>query len=284
MAVPTVRVYIRQCRRIWRKVRATLVRSSQQTQLRANRRRRAAPAYVVGQRVWLSTKDLPPQRDSKKLAPRYVGPFEIVRVVNPVAVRLRLPASMKVHLTFYVSRIKPVAESDRGWQYLVDWQGYLPEDRSWIPRHQILDPTLLRDFYRAHPEKPGRALGDAPRGGGDFGGRSGTLTRPGHERSLRGTGRRETPADNNQELAGVHKAVPEQRPAVTSFPHFRTTHCGNDTKTKPPSKDRSPQSELTLHCVFSHQATSTARGLLFCPSQGSRRRSSAQTTPGRPPR
>ena len=77
-AVPSVQVYIRRCQRIWRQVCAALVRSSQQTQFQANRRRRAALAYVVGQRVWLSTKDLPPQRDSKKLVLRYVGLFEIV--------------------------------------------------------------------------------------------------------------------------------------------------------------------------------------------------------------
>ena len=60
----------------------------QQTQLWSNRRRRASPAYVVGLWVWLSIKDLPSQKNSRKLAPRYVGPFEIVRVVNPVAVCL----------------------------------------------------------------------------------------------------------------------------------------------------------------------------------------------------
>ena len=70
------------------------------------------------------------------------------------------------------------------------------------------------------------------------GGRSDTLTRPGHERALRGTGRRETPADNNRESAGVLKAVPEQRPAVRSFPHVRTTRCGNDSKTRPSTPAR----------------------------------------------
>ena len=58
------------------------------------------------------------------------------------------------------------------------------------------------------------------------------------------------PADNNRESAGVLKAVPEQRPAIRSFPHVRNTCCGNDTKTRPPDKDRSPQPELTQHCVF----------------------------------
>ena len=84
----------------------------------------------------------------------------------------------------------------------MDWQGNQPEDRSWIPRNQILDPTL--EFYRAHPEKPGRALGDAPRGGGDVGVRSGTLTQLGHERAQTGTGRREMPADGRCQLTAIN--------------------------------------------------------------------------------
>lgn len=36
-----------------------------------------APNYQLGQRVWLSSSDLPLQVESSKLAPSYIGPFEI---------------------------------------------------------------------------------------------------------------------------------------------------------------------------------------------------------------
>ncbi|GKF19209.1 hypothetical protein Tco_0067847, partial [Tanacetum coccineum] len=42
-----------------------------------------------------------------KLAPRYVGPFEILERIGPVAYRLRLPNELsEVHDTFYVSNLK----------------------------------------------------------------------------------------------------------------------------------------------------------------------------------
>ncbi|GKB03668.1 putative reverse transcriptase domain-containing protein [Tanacetum coccineum] len=49
-----------------------------------------------------------------KLAPRYVGPFEIVERVGPVAYRLKLPQELScVHDTFHVSNLKKcLAEPD----------------------------------------------------------------------------------------------------------------------------------------------------------------------------
>ena len=60
----------------------------------ANRQRVPAPAYRPGQRVWLVAKDLPLSSVSRKLAPRYVGPYTIAQVINPSALRLTLPPSL----------------------------------------------------------------------------------------------------------------------------------------------------------------------------------------------
>ena len=75
----------------------------------ADRRRIPAPTYRVVQRVWLSTKNIPIQGGTRKLAPCFVGPFNIIKVISPTAVRLRLPpTTRRVHPTFHVSRLKPV--------------------------------------------------------------------------------------------------------------------------------------------------------------------------------
>lgn len=193
-SVPSVRAFIHRCRRTWQRARAALQRTSSRYSTTANQRRTQAPPYKVGDKVWLSTKDLPLKGESPKLAPRFIGPFVVERIINPVAVRLTLPRAMRIHPTFHVSKVKPARSSPlvpasrpppparlvdgslaysvrqilrsrrrgRGLQFLVDWEGYGPEERSWVPARRILDPQLVRDFFEANPEQPGGTSGAVP--------------------------------------------------------------------------------------------------------------------------
>ena len=107
VGVSSVAAFVRQCKQTWRATRINLVRAAARMKEQANRRRRPAPTYRVGQREWLSTKDIPIRGQTRKLAPRYVGPFTITYVISPIAVRLGLPSTMRcIHPTFHVSRVK----------------------------------------------------------------------------------------------------------------------------------------------------------------------------------
>ncbi|KAL0148322.1 hypothetical protein M9458_056384, partial [Cirrhinus mrigala] len=164
-----------------------LQRAVRQHKRFADVRRRPAPEFQPGDQVWLSTRDLRLRQPCRKLSPRYIGPFKILRRINDVTFQLQLPPRYRIHPTFHVSLLKPCYPSAteqpgaeileppsiytvheilgsrrRGGrlEYLIDWEGYGPEERSWVSRDDILDPTLLTDFHRDHPAQP------APRGRG----------------------------------------------------------------------------------------------------------------------
>nr|GEZ20881.1 putative reverse transcriptase domain-containing protein [Tanacetum cinerariifolium] len=79
-------------------------------------KRRKPLDFKVGDRVLLKVspwKGVVQFGKKGKLAPRYVGPFEIMKCVRQLAYRLKLPQLSCIHDTFHVSNIKKcLAESD----------------------------------------------------------------------------------------------------------------------------------------------------------------------------
>ncbi|KAK3543465.1 hypothetical protein QTP70_022066, partial [Hemibagrus guttatus] len=53
-------------------------------------------------------------------------------------------------------RILDVRQVRGSRQYLVDWEGYGPEECSWVPAKDILDPKLIQEFHARKPSHPGR--------------------------------------------------------------------------------------------------------------------------------
>ncbi len=89
--VPSTNVFIRRCLRTWRLARQALIRTGERNKTLADRHRSKPPLYVCGQKVWLSTLDIPLKLPARKLGPKFIGPYVVTKVLNPVTVRLKLP-------------------------------------------------------------------------------------------------------------------------------------------------------------------------------------------------
>lgn len=81
----------------------------------ANRHRKASP-FEIGDLVYISTKNmnLPKQR-ARKLVPKFVGPYKIVRIAGNDAYEIDLPRELKtkgIHPVFYASLLRVHVPND----------------------------------------------------------------------------------------------------------------------------------------------------------------------------
>ncbi len=156
--------------------------------------RRSELIFNAGDKVLLSTKNLrltTPR--ARKLLPKWLGPFEVEKAMGPVAYRLILPATLRIHPVFHVSLLQPyrtdgavqpppmfLADPDGQYEvdhvlthrevhlgssvakeYFVCWSGCGPEHNSWEPESRVpLGPvteywnTLVRHVPGASGPKP----------------------------------------------------------------------------------------------------------------------------------
>ncbi|KAK3505726.1 hypothetical protein QTP70_020347 [Hemibagrus guttatus] len=87
-SVPAVEEWYRHSQEVWERAHVRLQRAVRRQRIQADRHRRPHP-----------------------VSPKFIGPFEIVRQVNPVAYRLRLPASYRICPSFHASLLKPAHAS-----------------------------------------------------------------------------------------------------------------------------------------------------------------------------
>jgi transposase InsO family protein len=155
-------------------------------QEQADQHRVPAPALQVGDKVWLSTKNIRTTRPSKKLDQRRMGPFPVSAIIGPRAYRLTLPGNLKIHPVFHVNLLELAARDDpipghvapepppveiegspewevsevidsrryrRQLQYLVRWTGYA--EPTWQPHYDLENAKdKVKVFHETHPEKP----------------------------------------------------------------------------------------------------------------------------------
>ncbi|CAJ0965862.1 unnamed protein product, partial [Ranitomeya imitator] len=182
---PGVDTVVDRLQQIWTHVVDNLTLSQENAQRFANCRRCVGTRLRVGDLVWLSSRYIPMKVSSPKFKPRFIGPYRISEVLNPVSFHLTLPVSFSIHNIFhrsllrrYVAPVVPSVDppapvlvegemeyivekildsriSRRKLQYLVKWKGYGQEDNSWVFASDVHAADLVRAFHLAHPGQPG---------------------------------------------------------------------------------------------------------------------------------
>ena len=114
--VPAAEDYLQQMAHDLRVAQESMQKAQEQQRRQANRHRRDH-VFTVGDMVMLSTENLSIFKASgKKVLQKYIGPFAVESIINPVAVKLTLPPQYsKLHPVFHVSLLKPVPADVAGW-------------------------------------------------------------------------------------------------------------------------------------------------------------------------
>lgn len=108
--VPEASAFSKHITQCIERAKQQMAKAQERMRAYANQSRREV-SYEPGDHVMLRSKNLRLKaKGSKKLMPKWLGPFEVIRMVGKAAVELRLPDSGSwslVHPTFHVSLVKP---------------------------------------------------------------------------------------------------------------------------------------------------------------------------------
>jgi len=150
------------------------------------------PEYQIGDLVMLNGCNIKTRRPSRKLDHKNHGPFQVEKIVSPLAVRITLPQKWKIHNVFHVSLHEPyrtsghrappdpskiLREADdieqseeydvdevlgstrkgRRVLYLVKWLDY-PDRKDWTEEpydnFSVGGLEKLREFHQRNPDAP----------------------------------------------------------------------------------------------------------------------------------
>jgi len=157
--------FVKEMKERHEEARAALVKSQEEMKRQADKNRKEAEEYRVGNKVLISTKDFLKElmkKATKKLMEKFIGPYVVRKIVLENAVELELPASLRIHLVVNVRRIVKYREQVEGQKkiplppvevvskkeyeveeildrqerrgktkYLVKWKGHMTEENTW---------------------------------------------------------------------------------------------------------------------------------------------------------
>ena len=140
----------------------------------------------------MSTKNIVLKKgSSRKLLPRFIGPFSVIEQINTVAFKIDLPAGLRMHNVFHISLFRPyvegksprsppipevikgefefivqrimkfrVVEEDNRKakkirEFLVRWKGYSAEHDTWEPEDNLHNCLSILEKYKKEHQLQG---------------------------------------------------------------------------------------------------------------------------------
>jgi hypothetical protein len=129
-----------------------ILKAQQRQEKYANRKRRDADEYEVGDRVMLSTEGMTGK--SGKLLSKFIGPFQVIAVPSLLNVKLLLPSQLLSSKTqchdvesLLAKRQIKKGRKSKIIQYLVKWKGFDMSESSWQTEDDLVNaPEMIHEY------------------------------------------------------------------------------------------------------------------------------------------
>jgi len=199
-ATPTIKAgnkagtdFVNKMEQILALLKTNLISAQASQEFAANKTRSPAPAYRVGDEVFLDSRNIKTDRPIKKFDHKFFGRYKIKEVLGSHTYRLDLPFEHdKLNDSFHTNLLRPAptdplpgqrnpppppvaidANGEKLWaieaildskrtkvkgkefQYLILWRGYDPSDKSWEPLSHVMNARAsILEFEKRFPSKP----------------------------------------------------------------------------------------------------------------------------------